>query len=181
MRSVFGESRLENITPIVRLQVEEEYDLCVLKAIRFQMNDHQDGAFEALEDIKDPKTRVMFSILIEHLPLEKESRIAEETFVATYIAPILQGTLRANEKVSIHFPSIVYATQKDQGMCPDRPDIIAKIGGRELFLGEGDNMRLTIKTRGMFLLERVGAFVIPTSVDMLPSLLGTIQILSVTK
>lgn len=34
MRSVFGESRLENVTPIVRLQVEEEYDLCVLKAIR---------------------------------------------------------------------------------------------------------------------------------------------------
>jgi len=109
-------------------------------------------------------------------------------------------------------------------MRPDRPDIVAKIGGRELLLVEvtgpcqetysaknawdlyrharfgksllGDNpfaplmqivhtegvyMRLTIKARGMFLLERVGTFVIPTSVDMLPSLLGTIQTLSAAK
>ncbi|KAG0247349.1 hypothetical protein BG011_001637 [Mortierella polycephala] len=224
MRSVFGESRLENVAPIVRLQVEEEYDLCVLKAIRLRMNNQRDEAFEALEGIKDRKIRVMFATLIEHLPLDKESRIAEETFVATYIAPILLGTLRTNEKVSIHFPNAVCVTQKDQGMHPDRPDIIAKIGGRELLLGEvtgpcqetyraknawdlyrlarfgksllGDNpfapliqivhtkgtyMRLTIKARGMFLLERVGAFVIPTSVDMLPSLLGTIQTLSAAK
>ncbi|KAK3808900.1 MAG: hypothetical protein J3R72DRAFT_505775 [Linnemannia gamsii] len=34
MRSVFGNSGLENVTPVARLQVEEEYDLCVLKAIR---------------------------------------------------------------------------------------------------------------------------------------------------
>ncbi|KAF8925221.1 hypothetical protein BGZ58_001001 [Dissophora ornata] len=222
MRSVFGESRLENVTPIVRLQVDEEYDLCVLKALR--MNDQRDEAFEALEGIKDRKIRVMFSTLIEHLPLDKESRVSEETFVATYIAPILLGTLRSNDKVSIHFPNTMCKTQKDQGMRPDRPDIVAKIGGRELLIGEvtgpcqetfsaknawdlyrlarfgksllGDNpfaslmqivhtkgvyMRLTIKGRGMFLLERVGSFVIPTSVDMLPSLLGTIQTLSAAK
>ncbi|KAG0351094.1 hypothetical protein BGZ54_003415 [Gamsiella multidivaricata] len=219
-----ADAMLENVAPIVRLQVEEEYDLCVLKAIRLRMNDQRNEAIEALEGIKDRKIRVMFATFIEHLPLDKESRIAEETFVATYIAPILLGTLRANEKVSIHFPNTVCVTQKDQGMRPDRPDIIAKIGGRELLLGEvtgpcqetyraknawdlyrlarfgksllGDNpfaplmqivhtkgvyMRLTIKARGMFLLERVGAFVIPTSVDMLPSLLGTIQTLSAAK
>ncbi|KAG0239381.1 hypothetical protein BGX31_002840 [Mortierella sp. GBA43] len=224
MRSVFGEHRLEKVAPVIRLKVEEEYDLCVLKAIRLRMNDQRDEAFEALEGIKDRKIRVMFATLIEHLPLDKESRIAEETFVATYIAPILLGTLRANEKVSIHFPNTACVTQKDQGMRPDRPDIIAKMGGRELLFGEvtgpcqetyhaknawdlyrlarfgksllGDNpfaplvqivhtngvyMRLTIKDRGMFLLERVGAFVIPTSVGMLPSLLGTIQSLSAAK
>ncbi|KAF9090569.1 hypothetical protein BGX27_002221 [Mortierella sp. AM989] len=182
MRSVFGETRLESVAPTVRLQVEEEYDM------------------------------------IEHLPLDKESRIAEETSVATYIAPILLGTLKANEKVSNLHPF------KGQGMRPDRPDIVAKIGGRELLLGEvtgpcqetysaknawdlyrlarfgksllGDNpfaplmqivhtkgvyMRLTIKERGMFLLERVGTFVIPIPVDMLPSLLGTVQTLSAAK
>ncbi|KAF9114428.1 hypothetical protein BGW39_003357, partial [Mortierella sp. 14UC] len=224
MRSVFGESRLESVAPTVRLQVEEEYDLCVLKAIRLRMNEQRDEAFESLEGIKDRKIRLMFATLIEHLPLDKESRIAEETFVATYIAPILLGTLKANEKVSIHFPNTNCVTQKDQGMRPDRPDIVAKIGGRELLLGEvtgpcqetysaknawdlyrlarfgksllGDNpfaplmqivhtkgvyMRLTNKARGMFLLERVGTFVIPTSVDMLPSLLGTIQTLSTAK
>ncbi|KAI8600981.1 hypothetical protein EDD21DRAFT_415348 [Dissophora ornata] len=46
---------------------------------------------------------------------------------------------------------------------------------------KGDYMRLTIKARGTFLLERVGTFVIPTSVDMLLSLLGTIQTLSAAK
>ncbi|KAF9159388.1 hypothetical protein BGX21_003559 [Mortierella sp. AD011] len=215
MRSVFGESRLENVSPTVRLQVEEEYDLCVLKAIR---------AFEALENIKDRKIRVMFEMLIEHLPLDKESRAAEVTFVATYIAPILLGTLRANDKVSIHFPNTKCTTQKGQGMRADRPDIIVKLSGRELLIGEvigpfqethnaknawdlyrlarfgksllgdnpfapliqivhnkGDYMRLTIKARGMFLMERVGAFVIPTSINMLLSLLGTIQTLSATK
>ncbi|KAI1314978.1 hypothetical protein EDD11_001414 [Mortierella claussenii] len=45
----------------------------------------------------------------------------------------------------------------------------------------GIYMRLTIKARGVFLLERVGTFVIPTSVDMLPALLGTIQTLSAAK
>ncbi|KAG0376888.1 hypothetical protein BGX24_007059 [Mortierella sp. AD032] len=224
MLSVFGESRLESAAPIVKLQVEEEYDLCVLKAIRLRMNDQRDEAFEALENIKNRKIRVMFATLIEHLPLDKGCRVAEETFVATYIAPILLGMLRANDKVSIHFPNTMCVTQKDQGMRPDRPDIIAKIGRRELLFGEvtgpcqetyraknawdffrlarfgksllGDNpfapliqivhtkgvyMRLKVMARGMFLLERVGAFVIPTSVDMLPSLLGTIQTLSAAK
>lgn len=43
------------------------------------MNDQQDEVFEALEDIKDRKIRLMFATLIEHLSLDKESRIAEET------------------------------------------------------------------------------------------------------
>ncbi|KAG0258028.1 hypothetical protein DFQ27_004827, partial [Actinomortierella ambigua] len=175
-----------------------------MNATCLRMNDQRDEAFEALESIKDRKKRVMFATLIEHLPLDKESRVAEETFVAT--------------------PNTECTTQKDQGMRPDRPDIVAKISGRELLIGEvtgpsqksysaknawdlyrlarfgksllGDNpfaplvqivhtkgvyMRLTIKARGMFLLERVGTFVIPTSVDMLPSLLGTIQTLNAAK
>ncbi|KAF8947726.1 hypothetical protein BGZ47_008098 [Haplosporangium gracile] len=77
-------TELENVAPIVRLQIEEEYDLCVLKAIRLRMNDQRDEAFEALEGIKDRKIRVMFATLIEHLPLDKESRIAEETLIATH-------------------------------------------------------------------------------------------------
>lgn len=42
-------------------------------------------------------------------------------------------------------------------------------------------MTLKIKARGMLFLERVGAFVIPNSVDMLPSLLGIIQVISAAK
>ncbi|KAF9580334.1 hypothetical protein BGW38_003060 [Lunasporangiospora selenospora] len=100
MRSVFGESRLEIASPIVRHEIDGEYDLCVLKALR--MNDQRDEAFEALAGIKDRKIRVMFATLIEHLPFDKETRVAEETFVATYIAPIFLGTLRASDKISIH-------------------------------------------------------------------------------
>lgn len=40
MRSVFGDSRLESFAPTVRLQVEEEYDLRVLKAIRVRTLGH---------------------------------------------------------------------------------------------------------------------------------------------
>lgn len=116
-------------------------------------------------------------------------------------------------------------TQKDQGLDADRPDILARIGTRELLFGEvtgpcqetfqaknawdfyrlarfgksflgldnplapliqiinskGIYMRMTVKERGMFFLERVGGFVIPTSVDMIPSFLGTIQTLSAVK
>ncbi|KAF9577220.1 hypothetical protein BGW38_007719, partial [Lunasporangiospora selenospora] len=67
-----------------------------------RMNEQRDEAFESLEGIKDRKIRLMFATLIKHLPFNKENRIAEETFISTYIAPILPGTLKANEKVSIH-------------------------------------------------------------------------------
>ncbi|KAI8596677.1 hypothetical protein EDD21DRAFT_240593 [Dissophora ornata] len=206
MRSVFGETRLDIVAPALR------------------MNDQRDEALDALDSIKDRKIRLMFATLIEHLPLEKESQVAEETFVATYIAPVLQGTLRTNEKISIHFPNTASMAQKDEGVRADRPDITAKIGRRELLIGEvtgpcqetnhaknawdlyrlarfgkallgsrpfapliqivhtkGVYMRLTVKARGMFLLERVGTFVVPTSIDMVPSLLGTIQTLAAAK
>ncbi|KAG0337437.1 hypothetical protein BG004_007656 [Podila humilis] len=224
MQSVFGESLLENITPTAKLDVQGQYDLCVMKSIRLRMNDQRDEAIDELDNIKERKIRIMFATLIEHLPMEKEDRISEETFVATYIAPVLQGTLRPHDKISIHFPNTECETQKSQGIRPDRSDIVVKVGGRELLFGEvtgpaqqsqraknsgdlfrlarfgksllannpsapliqivhtkGVYMRMTIKARGMFFLERVGAFVIPTSVDMIPSLLGTIQTLSAVK
>ncbi|KAF8957998.1 hypothetical protein BGZ46_002062, partial [Entomortierella lignicola] len=42
----------------------------------------------------------------------------------------------------------------------------------------GCYMRMTVKARGKFLLQRVGSFVIPTSIEMIPSLLGTLQTLA---
>ncbi|KAF9944110.1 hypothetical protein BGZ70_005031, partial [Mortierella alpina] len=47
--------------------------------------------------------------------------------------------------------------------------------------GKGVYMRLTTKARGMCVLERMGSFVVPTSVDMIPSLLATIPTLSASK
>ncbi|KAF9406322.1 hypothetical protein BGZ76_006357, partial [Entomortierella beljakovae] len=58
---------------------------------------------------------------IEHLPLEKEKKISEETFVARFVAPVLLGTLRADDKVSIDFPNTDSTTQKSQFIKPDRP------------------------------------------------------------
>ncbi|KAF9176467.1 hypothetical protein BGZ51_000582, partial [Haplosporangium sp. Z 767] len=42
-------------------------------------------------------------------------------------------------------------------------------------------MRLSTKTRGMFLLEEIGSFVVPTTVAMIPSLLATLPTVLVAK
>lgn len=42
-------------------------------------------------------------------------------------------------------------------------------------------LRLSPKTRGMFLLEEIGTFVIPTTIAMIPSLFATIPTLLVAR
>ncbi|KAF9409440.1 hypothetical protein BGZ76_005689, partial [Entomortierella beljakovae] len=222
MVSVFSRPTLEEASKIIELQTDDQYDKFVMKAVRHRLNNKRDEACDELRDIKDRKLRIMFEFLVEHLPFKKEKKISEETFVARFITPVLLGTLKADDKVSIDFPNTESTTQKSQSKRPDRPDIVARAYGEEILFGEvtgpcqenfaaknawdlyrisrygkslldqgysrapliqivhseGHYMRMKVKARGMFLLESMGSFVIPTSIEMVPSLLGTLQTLT---
>lgn len=111
--------------------------------------------------------------------------------------------------------------QKNQGLKPDRPDILVKAHGHEILYGEitgpcranclsktnwdlfrlarfgkafldkgnkvvpllqvvhdsGFMMRLSLKLRGMYILERIGLFSVPCSVATVPALLATLPVL----
>ncbi|KAI8599567.1 hypothetical protein EDD21DRAFT_156841 [Dissophora ornata] len=99
------------------------------------MNDQRDETFEALEGIKDRKIRLMFATLVEHLPIDKESRIAEETFVATLHCTHTLGNVEGKRQ-DLHSFTLCVRLRKIRACAPDRPDIIAKVGERELLLGE---------------------------------------------
>ncbi|KAF9343744.1 hypothetical protein BGX26_005255 [Mortierella sp. AD094] len=129
-------STLEKAAETVVLETDDQNDLYVMKAVRHRLNNKRDEACDVLKDIKDRKLRIMFEFLIEHLPLEKEKGTSEETFVARFVAPVLLGTLRAEDKVSIDFPNTDSTTQKSQSKKPDRPDIVARAYGQELLFGE---------------------------------------------
>ncbi|KAI8603415.1 hypothetical protein EDD21DRAFT_424182 [Dissophora ornata] len=87
-----------------------------------------------------------FDAFTEHLPLEKDSRIAEERFIASYVSPIMQGTMRASGKVVMQ----LLARFGKSSLEPNNP--MAPL--MQIINSRGVYMRMTVKSRGMFLLIR---------------------------
>ncbi|KAF9079699.1 hypothetical protein BGX27_006067, partial [Mortierella sp. AM989] len=158
---------------------------------------------------------------LELLPAKPDRKISELTFTINYVAPILNATLKADDRVTVHFPNTESRVQKDQGIKPDRPDIMVKASDHEILYGEitgpaqinhiaksnwdlfrlarfgksfldqghvtipllqvvydsASVMRLSMKERGMYLLDEVGQFTVPCTLATIPSLLTTLPAL----
>ncbi|KAG0238186.1 hypothetical protein BGX31_003359 [Mortierella sp. GBA43] len=220
MRSVFGRMLDDLLTP-TKFPEPDIDDLAVMKAVRQRLNGERDLASEAIRPL-DRKKRLMFETLMENLPIKSDKTIAEQTFVTDYVSPVIRGTLALDdERVQISFPNTECQIQKQQGMKPDKPDILIKIRGQEAVFGEvtgprqagdtaknawdlfrlarfgkafldngnavalliqviynnGTSMRLRVKTRGMFMLEEIGAFEVPTKIALIPALAATLPTL----
>ncbi|KAF9109321.1 hypothetical protein BGX27_007756 [Mortierella sp. AM989] len=88
--------------------------------------------------------------------------------------------------------------QRELDVKADRPDIVAKGKAKRYYLEKsqdylkstvkprtsgvsGTYLRLKYKTRGMYISEEVGGFVTPTTMAVIPALVGTIPTLIVAK
>ncbi|KAF9178170.1 hypothetical protein BGZ51_008041 [Haplosporangium sp. Z 767] len=211
MIETFGRNTLDKLLSPVTFPEPNIDDAAVLKAVRLRINNQRDEACEALR--------------LEQLPLKADKTVSEETFVVNHVAPLLQTTLKIDDRVNLHFPNTSSTVQKQQGLKPDRPDIAIKVHGQEVFYGEvtgparennevkvkwdffrlvrfgkafldggnklapliqvvytnGTYMRLSVKTRGIYLLEEVGSFVVPTTVATIPSFLASLPTLLAAK
>ncbi|KAF9921079.1 hypothetical protein FBU30_008932 [Linnemannia zychae] len=78
-----------------------------------------------------PDARTDNERALELLPLKSDKKISEITFTVNYIAPILNATLKADDR-----PNTESRLQKDQGIKPDRPDILVKVSDHEILYGE---------------------------------------------
>ncbi|KAF9947582.1 hypothetical protein BGZ72_010457 [Mortierella alpina] len=70
-----------------------------------------------------------------------------------------------------HHPNTESQTQKQQ----DHGNSVAPL--LQIVYNSGTFMRLAIKTRGMFVLEEIGAFEVPTKIAAIPGLAATIPAL----
>ncbi|KAF9349229.1 hypothetical protein BGX34_001914 [Mortierella sp. NVP85] len=135
MQRVFG-ATLDNLVPSVRLPKPDINDSAVMDAVRYWINGDLDSASEALRPLHR-KQRIMLESLMDKLPHKADRTIAEGTFVADYVSPIIHGTLGIDDRnLSIHFPNTDSKLQKLQGVKADRPDILIKVRGHEILFGE---------------------------------------------
>ncbi|KAI7815826.1 hypothetical protein BC939DRAFT_508893 [Gamsiella multidivaricata] len=176
MIATIGRTMLEElIVPMILPDLVLD-DTAILTAVRLWINYRQEEASEALREL-DRQTRNMIETLFERLPMKQDRSISESTFVVNYVSPVLHETLKLDPRIySVHFPNTCSEVQKHQGLKPDRPDIVVKARNREILYGE-----VTVGARGMYLLQEVGSFVIPTMVSMIPALLATLPTLLVAQ
>ncbi|KAI8595627.1 hypothetical protein EDD21DRAFT_390711 [Dissophora ornata] len=217
MRATFNKKILTQLAVPLPLPDPGIDDAAVLKAVRLRINNKFEDASKELWGI-DRKLRLMFENLLESLPEKVDRSISEVTFTVNYVAPVLNSILKIDGKTNVQYPNTDSHVQKDQGLKPDRPDIVVKSNGHEILYGEitgpcrancrsktdwdvfrlvrfgksfldsgndtvpllqvvhdsGTVMRLSLKQRGIYILERIGLFNVPCSVGTIPALLGTL-------
>ncbi|KAG0353460.1 hypothetical protein BGX24_007271, partial [Mortierella sp. AD032] len=101
MTEHFGRNMLEQLVQSIAFPEPTVDDAAVLKAVRLRINGENDQACEALRTL-DRKLRIMFETLLEQLPLKQDRSVSEETFIVSYISPVLQGTLKADTRFTLH-------------------------------------------------------------------------------
>ncbi|KAF9431831.1 hypothetical protein BGZ76_011640 [Entomortierella beljakovae] len=135
MTEAFGINTLEQLIEPIALPDQTINEAAVTKAIRHCISKDLDESSLALGGL-NRRMRIMFETLLERLPMRQDTSVSEETFIVNYLSPILHATLKTHEKFSLHFPNTSSEVQKEQGLKPDRPDILLKIRGREVLFGE---------------------------------------------
>ncbi|KAF9192774.1 hypothetical protein BGZ51_004942 [Haplosporangium sp. Z 767] len=224
MRAVFKTRTLSQLVVSSALPDPDVDDAAVLKAVRLRINNKREDASDALRSM-DRKLRLMFDNLLESLPEEVDRSLSEVTFTVNYVAPVLNSILKISGKTEVHYPNTESLVQKNQGLKPDRPDILVKAQGQEILYGEitgpcranslsktnwdlfrlvrfgkafldkgngtvpllqvvhdsGFMMRLSLRLRGMYILERIGLFSVPCSIATVPALLATLPVLLAAK
>ncbi|KAF9116179.1 hypothetical protein BGX30_006020 [Mortierella sp. GBA39] len=103
-------------------------------------------------------------------------------FTVKHVGPVMEAFVDS-KRASSRFPNKDCETQKRLNIKPDRPDLSVVVGKTEVAFGEitGTYMRLKEATRGMFVLEEVGAFAIPVTVEMITSFMTNIQTLMIAQ
>ncbi|KAF9578884.1 hypothetical protein BGW38_005105, partial [Lunasporangiospora selenospora] len=100
------------------------------------INGDLDDASVALHPLPR-KLRIMIESLMDKLPHKADKTLAEGTFVANCVSPIIHGILGIDNKIiTIHFPNTESKLQKGQGIKADRPDVVVKVRGHEVLFGE---------------------------------------------
>ncbi|KAG0293341.1 hypothetical protein BGZ98_002215 [Dissophora globulifera] len=134
LRANLAEVTHNELAP-VRLPMPDIDDSAIMTAVRHCINGDADDASEALRPLHR-KLCIMLESLMDKLPQKADKMLAEGTFVADYVSPIIHGFMGIDKHVTIHFPNTESKLQKYQGIKPDRPDIIVKVRGHEVFFGE---------------------------------------------
>ncbi|KAF9307625.1 hypothetical protein BG003_000454 [Podila horticola] len=94
MEKVFSKKLLYKLTkPTAELPDMDFDDSAMMKAVRLYLKGEKENATDILYTLpkKDRKIRLMLETLLEYLPPKPANSISENTFVAKYVAPIIQA------------------------------------------------------------------------------------------
>ncbi|KAF8924588.1 hypothetical protein BGZ58_001633 [Dissophora ornata] len=155
MRATFNKKILTQLAVPLPLPDPGIDDAAVLKAVRLRINNKFEDASKELWGI-DRKLRLMFENLLESLPEKVDRSISEVTFTVNYVAPVLNSILKIDGKP----------------MCSNSGNDTVPL--LQVVHDSGTVMRLSLKQRGIYILERIGLFNVPCSVGTIPALLGTL-------
>ncbi|KAF9582769.1 hypothetical protein BGW38_010789, partial [Lunasporangiospora selenospora] len=175
MVKIFSHRRLKMIQESLRKDLDklDINDSCIQQAIRYKMNGDTQLAVQELGTLQDYRLRMLFEQLITNLPRKELEVQAEETLVASNIAPILRTFVNhVDDDIHTHFPSTESSTQKRQGLKADKPDFKVMIGDREVSFGEvtGRCQRSDKAKNGwdLWRLVRFGKSVLDEGAQMVP-------------
>ncbi|KAG9061598.1 hypothetical protein KI688_007177 [Linnemannia hyalina] len=201
MTSVFGRM-LDHLLTSVKFPAPHIDDLAIMKAVRQRLNGERDEACETIRSL-DRKKRIMFETLMEKLPMKSDKTISEGTFVTNYV-PNTECQTQKQQGIKADRPDILIKIRGQEAVfgevtgpaqaghtAKNAWDLFRLARFGKAFLDHGNSvapllqivynngtfMCLTIKTRGMFILEEIGSFEVPTKVAAIPALAATIPTL----
>ncbi|KAF9085070.1 hypothetical protein BGX27_003553 [Mortierella sp. AM989] len=175
----------------------------VTSAVRHCIRGQKGSVSELLRPLEENHRRIqlLLETRLEYLPLEEVKELSEMDFTVKYVGPVMEAFLDS-KRASSRFPNKNCSTQKRLGMKPNRSDLSVVVGKTEVAFSEvtgpskqkstwknnwdftgqsGTYMRLKEATRGMFMLEEVGAFTIPVTVEMITFFMTNIQTLMIAQ
>ncbi|KAF9157261.1 hypothetical protein BGX20_004036 [Mortierella sp. AD010] len=142
MASVFSKEILQGFVESGKVTSDEwnavEFDdRFPMKALRLCLQGRKDKIAETLVGMNKNHRpiRIMLETLLEYLPKDENRCISEYEHTVKHIGPVLQAFFESST-VTSHFLNKNSATQKEQGLKPDRPDVIVTAGGKEIAWGE---------------------------------------------
>ncbi|KAK3848328.1 MAG: hypothetical protein J3R72DRAFT_484541 [Linnemannia gamsii] len=161
---------LNDLVPSVRLPTPDIDDSAVMAAVRHHINGDLDDASDALRPLHR-KLRIIIESLMDKLPRKADRTLAEGTFVADYVSPLIHGALGIDKNVTIHFPNAESKLQNSKGSKLTVPMLLSRFEDTRSF-----SAKLQVRHR-----REVGCFEVPSSISRIPSLVATFPTLLVAQ
>ncbi|KAG0252095.1 hypothetical protein BG011_007209 [Mortierella polycephala] len=180
MTEVFGRRTLEKLLEPVRFPDPMIDDAAVVKAVRLCINNDKDKSSEALRGL-DRKIRIMFEIF---------PNTSSEVQRKQGLKPDRPDVVLKARDQEVFYGEVTGLSQENSDW-KNKWDLFRLSRFGKAFLDNGNDfapllqvvytngtyMRMSVKLRGIYLLEEVGSFIIPTTIPMVPALLVTLPTL----